>query len=72
MEQVNSDVVIVKSTFDDWTGLYVDGRLKIDGHNLSAAGVLEALDIDYDLRRVSGEWLEVHGLPDYVDDVPLI
>lgn len=29
---------------DEWTGLYIDGDLKIEGHSLSAREIFEAME----------------------------
>ena len=57
---------------DDWKGLYIDGKLKLQGHSLYVTDVIEALtgsrpesfEVDFD-------WMyEVGQLPDELSAVP--
>lgn len=70
-----ADIVFVTSE-DDWQGVYVDGWLKDQGHNVSWLFVLETL-IGEEIECVSSltvdsDWLnEVGTLPDNFSDVVL-
>jgi hypothetical protein len=62
------DVTYVYS--DDWEGLYVDGFLAAEDHNLSMEQVLSALGLEYLVIEADVEWMEEEGtLPDRVEEV---
>lgn len=62
--------VITLVAADDWQGLYIDGELGIEGHQLTAAEVLAALGIELLVKWVDEEWLERRGeLPKKMKDV---
>jgi hypothetical protein len=53
---------------DDWQGLYVDGKLKIEAHTISACDVLEELGLDFDIAYPNEEWLfEAGSLPENIN-----
>jgi len=63
---------------DDWTGLYVDGKLVEQGHSISAS---DALRIARDYKKIESvetlyadiDWLHDLGwLPDKLSDVKFI
>ncbi len=55
---------------DDWVGLYIDGKLAYDNHQINAEDLLDVLKIDYESFSCDLEWLEERGcLPDDLDEV---
>jgi len=61
---------------DEWQGLYLDGKLVLENHSLSARHVLEKLrDHSDDIQELSclivdEEWLDGQGsLPERLSDV---
>lgn len=46
---------------DDWSGLYVDGERKIQGHSITARDVFEALNISPTVVYPDEKWLEDIG-----------
>jgi len=55
---------------DDWTGLYVNGRLAVENHFLRPRDVLEALGFSYVVISADPNWLEASGsLPERLEDV---
>lgn len=56
---------------DDWEGLYVDGKLALQGHSLGRVqDVLEILGFDVLDRLTEEGWLEDIGyLPENMEDV---
>ena len=63
-------MVIVRSSSGDWEGLYINGKLKFEGHEIRREDLLEVLDIDIEERDAEENWLENRGnLPEYLKDV---
>jgi hypothetical protein len=57
---------------EDWAGLYIDGKLVLEDHNLHWGQVLEALGIDYESDTIDEEWMEKWGrLPSKFKEVKL-
>lgn len=57
---------------DDWQGLYIDGKLAIEGHSVSVEDVLLMLDINHETLFANDNWLDVEGyLPEDLKDVKL-
>lgn len=57
-ESFQDEVKIEFLSTDDWQGIYIDGELKNEGHNLTAFDVLKVLKIKYDSIYVEGEEFE--------------
>lgn len=55
---------------DDWVAMYVNGRKVRENHSLSEHEILEALGISFDQRWLDDEWVEEHGMPESVGDLP--
>lgn len=64
-------VVLVKCDDGDWEGLYVDGRLVSQGHEVRLEAILAAFGIPpIPSVWTDDEWLaEVGELPSYLSDV---
>jgi hypothetical protein len=57
---------------DDWTGLYIDGKLKLENHNLHWDEILDAIGVDYESDVIDEDWMEANGrLPENLSDVKL-
>jgi hypothetical protein len=54
------NVQLLKSGAGDWIGLYVDGKLKMEGHSLRLEDVLESIGIKAEAIEGS-EYLEEFG-----------
>ena len=62
--------VTIVSNGDDWNGLYLDGVLVQQGHEVSVRSVLKALGIECEEVWCDNEWLEGQGeLPAALDEV---
>ena len=72
-------VSLVRIYADDWDGLYADGKLIIEGHNVHLTDFVHWLQetgpveiVDYDCHEADAEWLEGRGrLPQNLYDVGL-
>lgn len=69
---------IILATGDmDWQGLYVNGKLAAQGHNIQLHELADAiierlprLDISYEEKSVDYDWMEDRGdLPDNIEEV---
>lgn len=54
-------LVMVSSSSGDWYGLYKDGKLVMEDHELSASQVLNALGIVIEHREAKEDWVENRG-----------
>lgn len=55
---------------DDWTGLYIDGKLIIEGHSIRARDVVEALGYKYESKVV--EFVDGSSCPEtFPEDPPI-
>jgi len=52
-------VVIVEG--DDWKGLYVDGKLEYEDHNITPKKVLDVLGIELGIMECDLNWLFERG-----------
>jgi len=72
MKEKKGKLVIVGSSSGDWYGLYQDGKLLIEDHNLRASQVLKLLGFEVDYKGAQEGWLEDRGnLPKLLKDVVL-
>jgi hypothetical protein len=57
---------------NDWEGLYIDGKLVIEGHSISLLDFARATGIDLEQVAVSTEWLgeTVGNLPKSFGKIP--
>lgn len=56
--------------YDDWEGLYLDGKLVLEGHSLDTSHVLDALGIQHSSVWVSDAQIEESGcLPERLAEV---
>ena len=64
--------LILVTNGDDGQGLYVDGRLFADGHEVTLSDLARALGFELEIREVSTTWLgeEVCYLPVNLKDIP--
>lgn len=53
------DIKIVDG--DDWSGLYINGELKDEGHSLRVSEVLEILGFKVETFEADYDWLEEMG-----------
>lgn len=55
---------------DDWNGLYKDGKLIWQGHNITTYRLLELIGAEVDYKEADGDWLMDRGdLPVKLEDV---
>ena len=55
---------------DDWEGLYVDGELATEGHQLIIEDLADVLGIEIEDKYANIDWLEERGsLPNKLEDV---
>ena len=64
-----TDIAIVDNE-DDWIGLYINGRLVLEGHELNLYAVLGLLKIQYEKILPDYDWLYEQGtLPEDIMEV---
>lgn len=56
---MNKDITFVFGS--DWEGMYINGKLAVEGHRLDQSHILTALGIDYDYKAADDEWLWERG-----------
>lgn len=55
---------------DYWEGLYIDGKLVTEGHEISLAEFAQLLGLDFERKCANLNWLETRGsLPDSLKKV---
>lgn len=55
---------------DDWSGLYINGKLEYEGHSIEPENVLTVLNIPYEEKWADEEWLNDLGrLPKKLSEV---
>lgn len=55
---------------DDWQGLYADGSLLDEGHEITIKQLCDAMGIECEVVTPDQEWLEDRGsLPDDLSEV---
>lgn len=64
------DVVLASGAEGDWVGLYVDGKLRSEGHSLAESSVAEALGARVESIELKQAWLERNGLPQELGAIP--
>lgn len=67
--------VVIVSNDDDWEGLYVDGKLYHQGHDIPNDVILEACNIEIKKIVCDQDWLleESDGrLPEKLSDVKVV
>jgi hypothetical protein len=58
------------TNYDDWEGLYVDGKLVEERHTIRLCDLAKAVGLDYEEDEVRYEWLAERGsLPGRYEDV---
>ena len=63
---------IVIAYADDWSGLYIDGKLKMQGHDLDQRELIRALGFECDELEVDLEWMgKVGHLPKDIKEFKL-
>jgi hypothetical protein len=50
-------IVVVGSSNGDWEGMYVDGKLKVQGHSIHWTDALEALGLKFEQHEADDEWM---------------
>lgn len=55
----HKDITFVCS--DDWTGMYINGKLVLENHSLHPYEVLKALRIEYEHVEANEQWLNDRG-----------
>lgn len=68
MNKKNPKITFVNA--DDWYGLYIDGKLEFENHNIEPGTILRALGIKYADKWASEKWMNERGsFPKYLKDV---
>lgn len=62
-------VTLISSDDGDWEGIYVDGVLKHEGHNLEPSDILQALGVEFKREIVRMDAYEFKVLPFYEGDL---
>jgi len=57
---------VIKVTADDWSGIYIDGRLRAEGHSIPFFQLMEALD-EFTTNKVS-YWVELEADHQWICD----
>jgi len=61
---------VVIAIGEDWSGVYLEGRLVFEGHSLRFIDVLRELGFDVNVIHPDQTWLEsIRNLPDNVKDI---
>ena len=60
---------VVVANFDDWQGIYVDGKLKYENHSLHYRDILEAIGQDFENLQVDMMELDLGRLPETVEEL---
>jgi hypothetical protein len=58
---IKEKITFVHTADYDWMGMYIDGKLAAEGHNLDYKVMLDALGIDHKIKTVSNESVENSG-----------
>ena len=62
--------LVLVTNYDDWEGLYVDGELVLEGHQIRKEEMFTILGINYTEVETAEGWLESRGkLPKKLSDV---
>lgn len=65
-----AEVSIVRSEWDSWQGLYIDGVLEEEGAELQVESILAALGITVNCIEADEDWMADAGsLPENLEDV---
>lgn len=60
----------IVTNYEDWEGLYIDGKLVDEDHHLQLKDVLKLLGYDVVVKECNFDWICDRGLlPDNLDDV---
>ena len=64
--------ITIVSNGDDWEGLYLDGGLFAEDHEIQVHHLAEALDLEIETVEVSRRWLgeKVVSLPERLSKIP--
>lgn len=57
---------------DDWQAIYINGELKIEGHEITAWDALK-LNLQWSTLKeveVDQEWAEIDGFPERYNEIP--
>jgi hypothetical protein len=58
---MSKKVTIVSSFDGDWYGVYIDGVLASEGHQVNAQEVLESLGYTIEFKEKNEAWFDKHG-----------
>jgi hypothetical protein len=61
---------VIRVWGEDWEGLYIDGKLAVEGHSLQVYQVLDALAVSYLIQQVEMDSYEFSTLPATFDEIP--
>ncbi len=62
--------LVLVTNYDDWEGLYIDGVLVLEGHQVRKDEMFTALGINYTEVEADVSWLASRGsLPKKLSDV---
>lgn len=64
--------ITVASNYNDWEGVYVNGKLIQEHHHIDWPALLKHLGFEYESLEITDqEWLENLGsLPEKLEDIP--
>jgi hypothetical protein len=63
-----NEVTVVQC--DDWIALFVDGKKVIEGHSLNETDIFRAIGVEMRCIWLEDEWVEEHGFPETLDNLP--
>lgn len=62
--------LVLATNYDDWEGLYINGKLALEGHRICKDEMFTILGINYTEVETAEGWLESRGcLPKDLSDV---
>lgn len=72
---VTTKITIVKSTDGDWSGLFINGIISFQSHNIPEHEILETLfksqPFEYETLEVDGDWLgDIGQFSANLSDIP--
>ena len=62
-------IKVVIADFDDWQGIYINGKLAYENHSLYYKDVLKALNQPYKQIQVDMMELDIGRLPETVEEL---
>ena len=74
--RIYKKIIVVNSSSGDWSGIYLDYELWVEGHSITQFDWAELINNHYldcvTIREVDGEWVEYHSsFPNTYQEIPV-